>query len=106
MKNTIVLSISVMIFQINTFAQWLESNGGMGYQSVGALLADSDTLYAGTTFGVFKSTNEGDNWSSSSNGLTPVTNFYALVRSGNFLVGGGILSVYGNHPIMVQIGYG
>lgn len=70
-------------------AQWAPSNNGLGDQSVGALFADDDSLYAGTITGVYKSTNSGASWSSSSIGLPSVTNFFSIVRSGNYLVAGG-----------------
>jgi photosystem II stability/assembly factor-like uncharacterized protein len=61
----------------------------MGNVSMGALYADGDTLYAGTLNAVYKSTNQGSSWSSSSAGLPLGTNFQSIVRSGAFLVAGG-----------------
>lgn len=70
-------------------SQWTPSNNGLGDLSVGALFADDDTLYAGTTSGVYKSINSGSSWTLSSNGLPTVTNFFSIVRSGSYLVAGG-----------------
>ena len=88
-KSLSLLFLIGILISGNSTAQWLASNTGMGNQSVGALFADNDTLYAGTTFNLFKSTNEGNNWVSSNNGLSPVVNFYSIIRSGNFIIGGG-----------------
>ena len=87
-----VVFIIIVLFLLNyssSMAQWAQSNKGMGNQSVGGLLADGDTLYAGVIFGAFKSTDEGNNWTAIKNGLPSVTNFYAVVKSGNYLVAGG-----------------
>ncbi|HSP87473.1 MAG TPA: hypothetical protein VLN45_05030, partial [Ignavibacteriaceae bacterium] len=86
MKSTFIL---VMLFAINCFAQWVASNNGMGFESVGALYADGNTLYAGATFDVFKSTNEGNDWSSDNSGLPAVCNFYAITKINGYLVAGG-----------------
>jgi photosystem II stability/assembly factor-like uncharacterized protein len=85
----IILCIIIFTIQIKVFSQWEASNKGLGNGTVGALYADSDTLYACTTFGVYKSTDLGDNWFKIGNGLPAVTNFYSFVRSGNFLITGG-----------------
>lgn len=61
----------------------------MGFESVGALYADGDILYAGATFDVFKSTNEGNDWSADNNGLPAVCNFYAITKINGYLVAGG-----------------
>jgi len=89
MKNSVTILFMLILFYTNNFAQWVESNSGMGYQAIGALLADGDTLYASSTFDVFKSIDEGDNWFKINNGLPPVSNFYAIAQSGNFLIAGG-----------------
>ncbi len=87
MKNLVLFFI--LICFTNSFPQWVQSNSGMGNQSVGALISDGDSLYAGCTFGIFKSTDEGDNWFAINNGLPSVVNLYAMARSGNFLIAGG-----------------
>jgi photosystem II stability/assembly factor-like uncharacterized protein len=89
MRVSISIVVLFFLYQISSSAQWAESNSGMGYQVIGALLADGDTLYACSTFDVFKSTNEGDNWFKINTGLPVVSNFYAIAQSGNFLIAGG-----------------
>ena len=52
----------------------------MGDKSVAALAIDPNdpsTVYAGTSYGLFKTTNGGANWSEINNGLTNL-NVYAL----------------------------
>lgn len=85
-----VLIASFMVLCVNQMAaQWAQSNTGLGDLSVGALYAEGDTVYAGTIHGVYKSTNQGTNWFNASTGLPSLTNFYSIVRSGNYLIAGG-----------------
>jgi len=77
------------LFVVNTYAQWSQAINGMGNQVIGSLLADGDTLYATSSFDVFKSTNQGDNWFTINNGLPAVVNFNAMTKSGQFFVTGG-----------------
>lgn len=83
--------ILFLFFLLNTVshAQWAQAINGMGNQVIGSLLADGDTLYATSTFDLFKSTNQGDEWFTINNGLPPVVNFNSVVKSGQFLVAGG-----------------
>jgi photosystem II stability/assembly factor-like uncharacterized protein len=81
--------LMICLLSALSFAQWNPSNNGMGFESVGALFADGDSLYAGTTFDVFKSTNEGNDWSDINNGLPPVCNFYAITKINGYIVAGG-----------------
>lgn len=85
------LSFCVLFCMIHSlaFSQWSASNSGLGDLSVGALYADEDTVYAGTIFGVYKSTNQGSSWTAADGGLPSVTNFFSIVRSDSFLVAGG-----------------
>ena len=70
-------------------AQWSQAINGMGNEWISALLAEGDTLYASSGFDMFKSTNEGSSWLTINNGLPPIKNFFAIVRSGNNLIAGG-----------------
>jgi photosystem II stability/assembly factor-like uncharacterized protein len=86
-----LISYLIIFIALSTisFAQWSQAITGMGNQSIGGFLADGDSLYAGSTFNVYKSTNQGDNWFTINNGLPSVTNFYSIVKSGNYIIAGG-----------------
>lgn len=84
-----VYFITLILFQTFTIAQWSQAINGMGNQPITALFAEGDTLYAGSNFDVYKSTNQGNNWFTINNGLPVFTNFNSIVRSGNYLVAGG-----------------
>ncbi len=88
MKHFFVV-IGLFMGTCSAQAQWTQMITGMTNQSIGALYADTTTLYAGSITSVFKSTNLGVNWTSSSSGLPTFTNFYSIVRSGNYLVAAG-----------------
>ena len=62
MKHMVLVLFLFLLFHEYGHAQWAQAINGMGNQVVGALLADGDTLYAGSTFDVYKSTNHGGNW--------------------------------------------
>ena len=89
MKHTALFLFLFLLFHEYSHAQWAQAINGMGNQAIGGFLADGDTLYAGSTFDVYKSTNQGDNWFKINTGLPPVTNFNSIVKSGNYLVAGG-----------------
>ena len=90
LKKTFIVSvILISLYTTSINAQWAQAITGMGNQAILSLLAEGDTLYAGSNFNVYKSTNQGDNWFTINNGLPSVTNFNSIVRSGNFLVAGG-----------------
>ncbi len=88
-KNIFTFLIIFITLSTISFAQWAQAINGMGNQVIGGFLADGDSLYAGSTFSVYKSTNQGDNWFTINNGLPSITNFNSIVRSGNFLIAGG-----------------
>lgn len=69
-------------------SQWIDL-GGMSGIGVTCMYADADTLYAGTSTLVYRSTDFGFIWGAGGTGLPTVTNFLSIVRSGNFLVAGG-----------------
>lgn len=87
--NKSIFFFVLLIFQSFSLAQWSQAINGMGNVPVTALLAEGDTLYAGSNFDVYKSTNQGNNWFTINNGLPVFTNFNSIVRSGNYLVAGG-----------------
>lgn len=70
-------------------AQWVPVNTGLGNRTIGALLSSTDTLYAGSESGVYRSTSFGGSWTLVSSGLPPVTPFYSMVQSGGVLIAGG-----------------
>ena len=88
-KNIFTCFIIFITLSTISFAQWAQAINGMGNQAIGGFLADGDSLYAGSTFSVYKSTNQGDDWFTINDGLPSITNFFSIARSGNFLIAGG-----------------
>ncbi|MBL0176995.1 MAG: hypothetical protein IPP94_17345 [Ignavibacteria bacterium] len=68
---------------------WTPKNTGLDARDVHDILIDSDqALYVGTSEAVYKSTNGGDSWFHSSNGLTqPGVNALLQTRNGAILAG-------------------
>jgi len=89
MKGLLATGVLLVLAHQFSTADWVPSNNGLTNHSVGALYADADTLYAGTTSSTFGTTDLGDTWTAGGGGLPGFTNFYALVRSGDALVAGG-----------------
>lgn len=62
MRFAAIAFLLCTVFVSSNFSQWSQSISGMGNQVIGSLLADGDSLYAASTFDLFKSTNQGDEW--------------------------------------------
>ena len=89
MKLSTISICVLLLFCTKINAQWAQAINGMGNQAIGALLAEGNTLYASSTFDMYKSTNEGSNWFKINTGLPPTKNFNSIVRSGSNLIAGG-----------------
>ena len=92
MKNILLFLIALFCLFCNTHilhSQWTQTRGLSGSALFVSCLAVSDTnLFAGTDSGVFLSTNNGDSWSSVSNGLPQYVDVLALAISGrNLFIG-------------------
>lgn len=64
---------------------WTAANNGLGSLSVGSLVVNGSTIFAGTQAGVYCSTNNGSNWTAVNTGL-PGTGVIALSNIDSNLV--------------------
>jgi len=86
MRNTLLVFIEIIFFAIIIRAQWVE----MDYPGQGIILSlcnEGDTIYAGTSYHVVRSTNKGESWEKIQNGITPATynNFNSLITGDGYL---------------------
>lgn len=79
--------LSTFVFISNLFcfnysqAQWVQSSTGMGTDKyASSLIATSSSIIAGTTAGIYRSTNSGTSWTLSS---TPIIDVYCLRAIGS-----------------------
>jgi hypothetical protein len=88
---TLSLSIGLLILLTNgANAQWIGADGPWG-KSVTSLAVNGNTIYAGTSAGLFKSTNNGTSWT--------------VVISGPMKVNTGVTSLCVNGSIMLAASY-
>lgn len=80
MRNILLLIISITFISNFTFAQWVQTNGPFG-GNIQCFGVSGTNLYAGTSNGLFLSSNYGNTWSEISNGLTN-RNIQAIVSDG------------------------
>ena len=88
MKNLIVrfLFSIILISSSSLFPQtfWQQSNGPFGGETNSLVINSSGTIYAGTMGGVFRSTDNGENWLRTSTGMQNViTRTLAINSSGH-----------------------
>ena len=57
----LIASVILLLSPSSLLAQWVQPEGPWGGQ-IGELLVNKGTIFAGTTHGVYRSTNNGDNW--------------------------------------------
>src|SRR5208283_4562481 len=82
-----LLPISLLgIMPSKVQAQWVQTNGPGG-GDIHALTASEAKIFAGTSSGVFRSTNNGTSWAAVNSGLAN-TSVYALTASGTNLFAG------------------
>ena len=68
--STIVAAILISFLLVcSTHAQWVQTNGPCGVH-ITCFAVFGENLYAGTSYGVFLSTNEGASWTPVNSGLT------------------------------------
>jgi hypothetical protein len=107
-----ILSIFNLIFNINNCsAQWVQKSNGIGFnKNIYAFTSGGNYLFAGTdSNGVFRSTNNGENWIAANNGITSQRILCLNVVEGNIFAGtesGGVFrsTNYGNNWIQVNSG--
>lgn len=81
------------LFPFFLFAQWVQTSGPEGGH-VGALYLDGSNLFAGTyNGGVFRSSNNGNNWSESNTGIQ-YTSIEDINKSGSYLLATGTIGIY------------
>jgi hypothetical protein len=84
MKKIIILLISTFIF-VNCYSQWEQKSNGMGTNKVvWSMVVSGNNVYAGTSGGVYISTNNGDNWTLSLSGQSGNS---MLINGSSFFVG-------------------
>jgi photosystem II stability/assembly factor-like uncharacterized protein len=90
MKKVLSLIVIFVLGALNAQAQWEQSNGPYGGYVL-SLVQSGKYLYAGTRFGAYRSSDNGDNWQS-----IGLDNLYvpSLIHSGNYLYAGTSDGVY------------
>jgi photosystem II stability/assembly factor-like uncharacterized protein len=85
MKLTLIRSISMLglitVFSLPTGAQW-EQTGAPTGESIDAMAASDQALFAGTTAGIFRSVNDGEIWNAANTGLPENRSITSLGASG------------------------
>ncbi len=64
---------------------WALVSNGLGSMDVGAMAFAGTDLYAGTKAGVYKTTNNGNNWTSANDGFSVIPDATSLYVSGNYI---------------------
>ncbi|MBP1655787.1 MAG: hypothetical protein H6Q31_388 [Bacteroidetes bacterium] len=82
----------LLLISVGTSAQWVETNGPSS-GTVMCLATSGAKLFAGSSGGVFLSTNKGTNWTAVKTGL-PSTTVYSLFANGSDLFAGTNSGVY------------
>ena len=83
----IILAISLSLITMETNAQWIQSNGIYGGDVRCITFLDTNLFIGTNGDGIFLSTNNGEDWNSSSDGLR-ITNINAFAVSGTNLFAG------------------
>ncbi len=112
-KLYFLLSILIILFKVeNCIGQWIQSNNGItSGEYVTALSVNGNVLYAGTSNGIYKSSNSGNLWikiASNTGGIKSIafngTYFYASTSDGFWKSSNSGLNwsnthFYGNPPV-------
>ncbi len=99
MKKCLVkftFSIGLLLYFLNIArADWVQTNGPSG-RSIYALTVTGNTIFAGTDSGVFRSTNNGTQWTAVNNGLPSIAPWVLTfaVNGNNIFAGGTGPGVY------------
>jgi len=84
MKTTLIIT-TILFFSLNANSQWTETNGPYG--ATVYCLAHGSYLFAGTSTGIYRSANNGTNWSFLNKDL-PEAGVYAIAISGQNILAG------------------
>jgi photosystem II stability/assembly factor-like uncharacterized protein len=80
----LVLFHFLISFNNNLFGQWAQTSGPGG-GDVNCIVVTDSIIFAGTPYGgIYRSSNNGNSWVKSSNGLTDMS-VYSLVAKGNYI---------------------
>ena len=80
--------IGICLLAVCVQAQWIQSSEGIFGGKINSVMYDGATAYACTDFdGVYKSTDNGNNWSFSSSGI-PQGNVISVIRHNGYLFAG------------------
>jgi photosystem II stability/assembly factor-like uncharacterized protein len=86
LKTKLLVTFTLFLLSIALNAQWVEKSNGLYGGTINVLFSDGDDLYAGTEGGgVFRSTNNGVDWTSISSGLYSNTQVSSFGASGSNL---------------------
>lgn len=85
--NPVVFCLIMLNPFCQAFSQWSLS-GNFGSTYVGSVMANGDELYAGTSFGIFRSDNNGLNWVQINSGLGNNLFVQTLSSKDNFVFAG------------------
>lgn len=86
MKKLLLLLVFAGLANI-TYSQWIQTNGPYGGQNIRCLAASGTNIFAGTSNGVFISTDNGDLWTQVNNGLTNTQIRSIAIKDSNIFVG-------------------
>lgn len=93
MKKYFVIVLAVFALQGNVFSQWTRTQGP-DVQAIYSLLCTNSNVYAGTSNGVFLTTNEGANWIVRNIGITGTPMVHALASYGSKIIAGTDSGIY------------
>jgi ligand-binding sensor domain-containing protein len=85
--------IMMLLASSQIFAQWEECNNGLFGGNVTDLIISKKNIFAGTKYGVFLSTDNGDSWTKKNSGLTN-SEVYSFAISGNRIFAGTLGGVF------------
>ena len=84
-KSLIILALICFAYFAN--AQWQQTNGPYGVQ-IYSIVTSGNTIFAGTSSGLYKSSNNGSSWTLITNGVLENNSFRSLTISGDSIYAG------------------
>ena len=94
-KFLCIFSLSFLLFSVNyCFGQWVSTNGPASGAYINCLAVNANYVFAGTTGGVYLSTDNGLSWGQATNGLSDATYIYSFAKSDTIIYAGTSGGVY------------